>query len=134
MDGARKKGGADLPLKITDAPANDVDGEFEPLRRGSETPATYDFQKNPGRVPIRETADGDAMVFLLRNTPFQHQTHTWPLLLAKLARISSGPQPLRVSAPEHFAAYTCRRCRYPPGVEGRPLRPALDTEPPRIQF
>src|SRR5260370_20643451 len=129
MDGAGKKGGADWPVKIMYGPANEVEGEFEPLRRGSETPATYDFQKNPGRVPIRETADGDAMVFLLRNTPFQHQTHTWPLLLAKLARTSSGPQPLRVSAPEQCAAYTYRPGPVPRGLQGAASVPPLKGKP-----
>jgi hypothetical protein len=46
MDVAREQGGADLPFKIIDSPANDVDGQFEPFRRGSETPATHYFQKN----------------------------------------------------------------------------------------
>ena len=76
MDVAREQGGADLPFKIIDSPANDFDGQFGPLRRGSETPATYYFHKNLGRVPIRKTADCDPMVFLLRNAPFRHQTHT----------------------------------------------------------
>ncbi len=76
MDVARKQGGADLPLEIIDPPANDVDRQVKPLGRGSEASATHDLQKYPGRVPIRETAESDLVAFLLRNAPFQRQTHT----------------------------------------------------------
>lgn len=75
MDVVREQGGADLSFKIIDSPAND-DGQFEPYRCGSETPATYYFQKNPGRVPIRKTADCDPMACLLRNAPYRHHTPT----------------------------------------------------------
>ena len=76
MDVAREQRGADLPLEIVDPPAHDVDRQVKPLGRGSEAPAPHDFQKYPGRVPIRETAENDLMAFLLRNAPFQRQTHT----------------------------------------------------------
>src|SRR6266403_3102723 len=33
MDVTREQGGTDLPFKIIDEPANDVDGQFEPFRR-----------------------------------------------------------------------------------------------------
>ena len=70
---------------------------FAVLGAGKQgTAAAYDFQKNPGRVPVRETAESELLVFLLRNAPFQRQTHTQPFPPAKLGRILNGPQPYRV--------------------------------------
>src|SRR5260370_17098156 len=126
MEIAREQGGADLPFKIIDAPANDVNGQFEPFRRGSETPATYYFQKNPGRVPIGETADCDPMVFLLRNAPFQRQTHTQPLPLGKFVRILGEPQPWRVQPPPIFTFFLS----LPPQSPGNFPGPAPHPPPP----
>jgi hypothetical protein len=76
MDVAREKGGADLPLKIIDSPADDVDGEFKPLGCGSEASAAHNLQKHSGRVPIGQTPEGNLMAFLLRNAPVQRDMHT----------------------------------------------------------
>ena len=68
---AGEQGGADLALKIVDPPAHRVDGQVEPLGCRPEAAATHDFQENPGRVPIRETAESALMAFLLWNAPFR---------------------------------------------------------------
>src|SRR6202051_3448121 len=93
---ARQQRGADLPLKIIDSSAHDVDRQVEPLGRRSEAAATDHFQKNPRYVPIRETAESGFAAFLLRNAPFQRQTHTPSFQRAKLRRISGGLQSWRV--------------------------------------
>src|SRR3981189_1854455 len=92
MDVAREQRGADLALKVVNSPANDIDGQIKPLGRGPEASTAHHFQKNPGRIPIRETSDRDLLAFLLRNAPFQRQTHTQPFLPAKLGRIPYEPQ------------------------------------------
>src|SRR5258708_1369518 len=96
MDVAREQPGADLLLKIIDSPAHDVDGQLKPLSRGSEAPATDHLQENPCCVPIGAATGSCPIVFLLGNAPFQNQTHTYPFLRAKLARISGELQPWRV--------------------------------------
>jgi hypothetical protein len=96
MDVAREQRGADLALKVVNSPADDVNGKVKPLRRGPEASTADHFQKNPGRIPIRETSYRGLLAFLLRNAPFQHQTHTRPFPPAKLGRIWVGPQLSRV--------------------------------------
>ena len=86
MDVAREQCGADLPFKIVDAPANDVDRQLKPFRRGSETSAANHLKENPGRIPIRKAAERGVLVFLLRNAPFRHQMHTLPLPPTKLCQ------------------------------------------------
>ena len=76
MDVAREQRGADLALKVVNSSANDIDGKIKPLGRGPETSTAHHLQKNSGRIPIRETSYRELVAFLLRNAPFQHQTHT----------------------------------------------------------
>ena len=64
MEVAGEQGGANLPLEIIDPAANNIDGQVEPFSRGPEAPATDNLQENPGRVPIRETAESELLVFL----------------------------------------------------------------------
>ena len=87
---AREQGSARLSLEIIDAAAHGVDRQRKPLGRGAKAAPTRDFQKNSGRVPVRQPAGSRIAAFLLRNAPFCRQMHTNPFWLLNLAEYRSN--------------------------------------------
>ena len=72
-------------MTIVDAPADAIDGELRPLRRGSKTSAARHLNKNPGSVPTGEAMENRLIAFLVENAHFRREMHTGPFRLANLA-------------------------------------------------